>query len=127
MYPAGVRATLRQPGMNDLPQTAPLEIEKLGDTAMKIVWDDGHVSTYPNPELRFRCSCASCVDEWTGERRVTAAQIAPDVKPVGLELVGNYAVQFSWSDGHSTGIYTWEYLRQICPCARCAARRGGAA
>jgi len=108
-----------------MPQTSPLEIEKLGDEAMKIVWDDGHVSVYPNHELRFRCSCAGCVDEWTGVRRTTAAQIAPDVKPMGLELVGNYAVQFSWSDGHSTGIYTYEYLRQICPCAACM--RTGAA
>jgi DUF971 family protein len=34
----------------------------------------------------------------------------------GMEIVGNYALQLIWADGHSYGIYSWEYLRQLCPC-----------
>ena len=104
--------------------TIPSEIEKLGDRAIRIVWEDGHVSDYPNVELRFRCSCASCVDEWSGKRRLERAGIPGDIRPVDLQLVGNYAVQLAWSDGHATGIYSYEYLRAICPCADCARERG---
>jgi DUF971 family protein len=108
----------------DMARPTPSEIEKLGEREMRILWDDGHVSVYSNAELRFACSCALCVDEWTGVRRVTRAQIPADLRPTGVELVGNYAVQIPWSDGHSTGIYTFEHLRRICPCALCARAAG---
>lgn len=98
----------------------PAEIEKRGTEAVRVVWADGHVSDYPNPELRFACACALCVDEWTGERRVQRRDIRPDIQPTGLSLVGNYAVQIAWSDGHSTGIYTFEHLRRVCPCPACS-------
>ena len=39
------------------------------------------------------------------------------------DLVGRYALQMYWSDGHSTGIYTFDYLRDLCPCAECEAAR----
>jgi DUF971 family protein len=45
------------------------------------------------------------------------------LKPERAELVGRYAVQIHWNDGHSTGIYSFDYLRQICPCPECAAKR----
>jgi DUF971 family protein len=98
----------------------PAEIEKRGAEAVRVVWADGHVSDYPNPELRLACACAVCVDEWTGERRVQRRDIGPDIHPTGLSLVGNYALQIDWSDGHSTGIYTFEHLRRVCPCPACS-------
>src|SRR5262245_37630616 len=101
----------------------PVEIEKRGDRDLRIVWDDGHTSVYPNAELRFACSCASCVDEWTGERRLQRAAVATEVAPVDLQLVGNYALHITWSDGHATGIYTWDALRRLCACETCAAQR----
>lgn len=107
-----------------MPGSNPNEIEKLGERAIRIVWDDGHVSEYPNTELRFRCSCASCVDEWSGERHLQRTQVAADVHPIDLQLVGNYAMHLTWSDGHATGIYSFDYLRALCPCADCARRRG---
>jgi DUF971 family protein len=99
---------------------SPSEIEKIGDEAIRVVWDDGHSSVYANADLRFGCSCALCVEEWTGVRRVRREDIPPDIHATGLQLVGNYAMQLSWSDGHDTGIYTFEYLRSICPCSTCA-------
>jgi DUF971 family protein len=100
------------------------EIERLGDTAIRIVWADGHVSEYPNLELRYACSCALCVDEWSGNRRVRREDLPDDIRPTGIQLVGNYAVQIPWSDGHATGIYTYDHLRAICPCATCVRARG---
>ncbi|MFQ5600949.1 MAG: DUF971 domain-containing protein [Candidatus Krumholzibacteriia bacterium] len=104
----------------------PTEIEKLGDREIKITWDDGHVSLYRNPDLRFACSCAMCVEEMSGARRITREQIPEDIRPTGMELVGNYAVQITWSDGHSTGIYTYDHLRERCPCPACTRVRGTA-
>ena len=45
----------------------------------------------------------------------------PTLKMLSVEPVGNYAIRINWSDGHSTGIYSWEHLRQICPCPECRA------
>ncbi len=106
-------------------EPAPLEIEKLGERALRILWSDAHASVYPFPELRFACSCAGCVDEWTGVRSIREADVPADIHPTGLQLVGNYAMQLDWSDGHSTGIYTWDALRALCPCAACAGGRAG--
>src|SRR5262249_26030202 len=64
--------------------------------------------------LRGECPCASCRNEWTGERILDPATIAADLKLEGMEGVGNYAVQFTWSDGHGSGLYTWDHLRQLC-------------
>lgn len=107
-----------------LPQNPPREIEKRGDHEIHILWDDGHESVYRNTELRFECPCALCVDEWTGVRRLQRADVAANIRPTGLTLVGNYAAHIDWSDGHSTGIYTWDRLRAICPCPTCVARAG---
>jgi DUF971 family protein len=45
------------------------------------------------------------------------------LKILGIEPVGNYAIRINWSDGHNTGIYSWDHFREICPCPVC---RGGA-
>ena len=102
----------------------PAEIERRGDREVAITWEDGHVSVYPNPELRFACSCALCVEEASGVRRIRREQIPADIRPTGMELVGNYAVQITWSDGHATGIYTFDHLRALCPCPVCIRSRG---
>ena len=101
----------------------PIEIERLGDRGVRIAWDDGHESRYANTELRFRCACAMCVDELTGVRRLQPQQIPANIHPTALALVGNYAIQIDWSDGHTTGIYTFERLRFYCPCADCTRAR----
>ncbi len=106
--------------------TTPTEIERLGVHGMRIAWDDGHESIYENAALRFACSCAMCVDEISGVRRLQRQHIPADIRPTGLELVGNYAVHLTWSDGHATGIYTFDHLRSLCPCALCQrARQAG--
>jgi DUF971 family protein len=63
--------------------------------------------------------CAGCVEEFTGQRKVGHGNIPSTIERVNVAPVGNYALQFRWSDGHETGIYTFEYLRKLCPCSRC--------
>ncbi len=98
---------------------APRAIEQAGPSQLKIVWVDGHESVYFVPDLRRACRCAVCIDEWTGQPNLDPASVSDEVKPTRLEPVGRYAIQIEWSDGHSTGIYTWEHLRDICPCPEC--------
>jgi DUF971 family protein len=66
------------------------------------------------------------VDEFTGEQTLDVASIADDIRIVDMQLVGNYALRIGWSDGHSTGLYTWTRLRALCPCPRCAGREPAA-
>ena len=67
----------------------------------------------PARALRDGCPCADCVEEGTGRKLLDPSTIPQDIHPVGVSAVGNYAVQIDWSDGHSTGIYTWATLRAI--------------
>jgi DUF971 family protein len=88
-------------------------------SALRIEWADGHVSEYAPRELRLRCRCAGCVDEITGEPLLDPRRVAEDVFLLAIHYVGRYALRFDWSDGHGTGIFPFEYLRAICPCAHC--------
>ncbi len=45
----------------------------------------------------------------------------PALKMLGVEPVGNYAIRINWSDGHNSGIYSYEHFRRICPCDECKA------
>jgi len=100
--------------------TTPTTIRQHGPRALAIRWADDHESVYDVRGLRLACACASCIDEWTGAERLDEARVPMDVHPLSLHAVGRYAVQIEWSDGHSTGIYTFERLRKLCPCAACA-------
>lgn len=88
-----------------------------------IEWSDGHESELPLAGLRAACPCAEC----RGGHANMGGPGSPDMlmlplSPVqstelqNLEIVGNYALQLVWGDGHAYGIYSWELLRQLCPC-----------
>jgi len=61
-------------------------------------------------ELRGHCKCAICVDEFSGERRITVEDISPSVRPIKIQSFGNYAVAIEWSDGHTSSIYPYKFL-----------------
>jgi DUF971 family protein len=95
---------------------------------VEITWSDGHVSRYPFPYLRDLCPCALCNDEREKDARLKAAggtpsaalpMFKPRVTAKSANAVGNYALQIHFSDGHTTGIYSYEHLREICPCEDC--------
>ena len=98
---------------------------------LAVRWSDQHESAYPLDGLREACPCAMC----RGGHAFMGPEHDPDLielKPArsyevrDMQVVGNYALQFSWSDGHSSGIYTWAYLRRICPCPTCREERHAA-
>jgi DUF971 family protein len=94
---------------------------------VEVTWSDGHLSRYPFHYLRDLCPCALCNDEREKNARVglsTGGAVLPMFKPrvtaKGANAVGNYAIQIQFSDGHATGIYSYEHLREICPCEACS-------
>jgi len=96
------------------PRVEPAEIGPTEDEQrLRIRWGDGAVHEFVPRELRLLCPCAGCVDEMTGVRTLRPEVVDRDVYPTAIHYVGRYALQFVWSDGHSTGIYTYEYLREI--------------
>jgi DUF971 family protein len=96
---------------------------------LEIDWQDGHRSAWSFAWLRDACPCATCNEEREkdgrkpGQPRPKPAAVlpmyAPPAKPASAHAVGRYALQFNWQDGHSAGIYSWEYLRRVCPCREC--------
>lgn len=97
----------------------PKLLKKLDGLTLGIVWEDGHESIYDTTFLRNQCSCATCCDEWTGERKIKALSLPSLVRPVVIDSVGQYGLKIRWSDGHSQGIYTYENLKTLCQCSQC--------
>jgi ATP-binding protein involved in chromosome partitioning len=90
------------------------------DDGLLVEWDrGGHAALYPARELRLACGCAVCMDEMTGRPLLEPRSVPEDIRPVSVALVGAYGLRVQWSDGHGTGIYTFERLLATCPCARC--------
>ena len=92
----------------------PSEIKHQDDFTLRITWADGLECTYRAAVLRRACPCAQCVDEWTGNRVLKPSTIDDDLQISDISLVGRYALNFRWSDGHETGIYSFRYLRELC-------------
>jgi DUF971 family protein len=122
-------------------ETKPAEPEHIAiskSKGIKIDWKDGHRSEYTLGWLRDECPCASCTGAHGTEPQKTdyaksegaagkpAANpfqmFTPALKMLDVEAVGHYAVHISWSDGHNTGIYSFDHLRRICPCPECKPR-----
>lgn len=109
-----------EPVSNGATKPVQVKIHVSTGAGVDIEWADGHRSHYDFAYLRDRCPCAVCNDEHGRgakpgalplyKARVTARAASP---------VGHYAVQFDFSDGHTTGIFSFPYLREICPCGEC--------
>ena len=108
-----------------------VKVNLTAGTGMDIEWADGHVSHYPFAFLRDACPCAMCSEERDQAKRKpgepaklapgTLPMFKPAAKPVSAEGMGKYAIRFIWNDGHEHGIYSWDYLREHCPCSECKA------
>ncbi len=96
------------------PAIEPREIMQEGDAGLRITWADGRVCNYQAPALRRACPCAQCVNEWTGQRMLSPDAISDETTISDIAIVGRYALNFIWSDGHETGIYSFRYLREFC-------------
>ena len=103
----------------------PTELQKPDDKTLLISWSDGKTRRYSVRELRDRCPCATCREERTAITEGNSAQekenplaiLSPqEARPLtlaGMRPVGNYAYGISFSDGHDTGIYTLDFLREL--------------
>ncbi len=92
-----------------------------GATILTITWADGHSSTIPHEILRAYCPCAHCQGHGGTIKRVPAPPSAGKayLEIREIERVGNYALSFTWGDGHASGIYSFKYLRALCQCDVC--------
>jgi DUF971 family protein len=101
------------------PQTTPIKLDLKKDKALTIQWQDGVESVYPISLLRTMCPCATCKavrEEQQPKRsllRILPGNFSEPIVATGAQMVGNYAMRIDWSDGHSSGIYSFQYLRDI--------------
>ncbi len=93
---------------SDPPET----IDVVENGALRISWPAGPTVTLTALGLRDACPCASCIEEGTGKKLLDPATIPSDIRPLRLDAVGNYALKIGWSDGHDSGIYSWDTLRR---------------
>lgn len=107
-----------------------LTVNRQAET-LEIVWIDGHHSIYPLAGLRQVCPCVECRGGHEAmsipvERGALHLTPAKTWQLADAHLVGHYALAFRWADGHDGGIYTWDFLRALCPCPQCEADAGAA-
>lgn len=84
-----------------------------GDATLRIVWEDGAEMALNPRDMRLACQCAACRDEMSGKRLLVPESVALDVVPTRIWNVGNYGIGVAFSDGHSSGIYTFKALRAM--------------
>jgi len=80
---------------------------------LQLTWPDLGIVRLPMKTVRCACTCAACVHEFTGQRLLDPAAVPEDVTVSIMTLVGNYALKIAWSDGHDTGLYTWDKLHAL--------------
>ena len=119
---------LAMPDPAPTPQTTPAALDLMRDERLLGRWEDGTTCTYPISLLRARCPCAQCKTIRQDQEAKAAApkparprltvlpgdHSAP-LSALSAELIGNYALKIEWSDRHGSGIYSFRYLREICP------------
>lgn len=93
--------------------TEPVRIVEESEHELSITWNDGIVTRHTAATLRRACPCASCVNEWTGEKMLRDDSVPDDISIDSTSVVGRYALNFHFSDGHETGIYSFKYLRGL--------------
>lgn len=93
----------------------PVQIVEESDSEVSIKWSDDAETRYNAAQLRRACPCASCVNEWTGQKILDDKKIPDDLTFGSISIVGRYALNFHFSDGHDTGIFSFAFLRKLSP------------
>lgn len=91
----------------------PVQIIEESDHELSITWSDDSETRYDAALLRRACPCAACVDEWTGKKTLRNESVPDDISFTHISIVGRYALNFHYSDGHETGIYSFAMLRKL--------------
>ena len=103
------------------------ELTEFSDTAIYILWEDGHESVYLYEDLRQLCPCAGCsklkktgkTEKLSFKKKIPVRTEETNIRSLKVENVGHYGIKFYWNDRHDTGIYTFDFLRENCTCERC--------
>jgi DUF971 family protein len=91
----------------------PIQIIEESDSEISIKWSDDAETRYTASDLRRDCPCAGCIDEWTGKKILDEASLPDDITFRHTSIVGRYALNFHFSDGHDTGIFSFKLLREL--------------
>lgn len=95
----------------------PKQIKIKDKSDLSIGWQDGKTTNIPLKYLRDECPCASCKGEtilFKTFRPPKPAVFSEEMYKIkNIDVVGDYAIQITWKDGHNTGIYSWEYLKTL--------------
>ena len=91
----------------------PTQIIEESDSEISIKWSDDSETRYTAVQLRRSCPCAGCVDEWTGKKTLKDNAVPEDLTFKHTSIVGRYALNFHFSDGHETGIFSFNFLRDL--------------
>ena len=102
------------------PRPTTVELKRT-EKVLRIAWEDGHLSVYPLHYLRGFCPCAHCQGHGQSEWTFNPVE---DPSVQRIEEVGFYALGIAYDDGHDTGIYSFDILRELCPCERCQSEQG---
>ena len=99
----------------------PVELNRTEDRELVIRWSDGMEQTLPFRVVRSACQCAACMEKKMAKSKESVGQLnilsAAETAPLNIESmspVGNYAYNIQFSDGHSSGIFSFELLRSLC-------------
>jgi DUF971 family protein len=91
----------------------PVQIIEENDSEISIKWSDELETMYRASDMRRACPCAGCINEWTGEKMLDDRNIPDDLTFEHISIVGRYALNFHFSDGHDTGIFSFALLRKL--------------
>jgi len=91
----------------------PTQIEPYSPTELFVAWNNGEKFAIPYADIRYWCPCAGCVDENTGQRTIQRQSVHPEIRPTNVQLIGRYAVQITWSDGHDTGMFHYDRIFEL--------------
>ncbi len=94
-------------------RNTPIGFLRRDPRTLSILWEDGHRDDFDVRDLRLACHCALCVEEMSGRKLLDPKTIRSDVSPRQIVSIGNYAIQFDWSDGHNSGIYSFNDMRAL--------------
>ena len=78
-----------------------------------MLWEDGHRDHFDVRDLRLNCRCALCIEEMSGRKLLDPLKVRADVRPRTVSSIGNYAIGIDWSDGHNSGLYSFDHLRSL--------------
>jgi len=95
------------------------EFELLNDEILSILWNDSHLSYLVIKDIRNSCPCATCRTAREGFKKSISLLPPDSYRITSFQKVGQYGIQFKWGDGHETGIFTYQRLRELCTCKDC--------